>query len=62
MALLEQRSESVSALSEAERSGLFFLPTPGPGDSEGGEIYAPVIEVRPLERSGSTGNDAPGAD
>jgi hypothetical protein len=52
MALLEQRSESVSALSEAERSGLFFLPTPGPGDSEGGEIYPPA----------SGGNDAPGTN
>ncbi len=35
--------DSVSALGAAEQSGLFFLPTPGPGDSEGGEIYAPEI-------------------
>jgi hypothetical protein len=52
MAVLEHRSESVSALSDAERSGLSFLPTPGPGDSEGGEIYPPA----------SRGSDAPGAN
>jgi hypothetical protein len=38
------RSDSVSALAKAEQSGLSFLPTPGPGDSEGGEIYAPAIK------------------
>jgi hypothetical protein len=60
--MVETVSESVSALGNEEQSGLFFLPTRGPGNSEGGEIYAPAIEVRPSERSGSTGNDAPGAD
>jgi hypothetical protein len=38
------RSDSASALAKAEQSGLSFLPTPGPGDSEGGEIYAPAIK------------------
>jgi len=30
-----------SALELAEDEGLSFAPTPGPGDSEGGEIYPP---------------------
>ena len=34
-------SDSASALAKAEQSGLSFLGTPGPGDSEGGEIYPP---------------------
>jgi hypothetical protein len=33
--------ESASALREVE-NGLSFLATPGPGDSEGGDIYSPV--------------------
>lgn len=34
-------SDGTSALAKAEQSGLSFLATPGPGDSEGGEIYSP---------------------
>jgi hypothetical protein len=60
MAVKEQRSDSVSALSTAELSGLSFLPTPGPGDSEGGEIYPPAIESSSSVSSGRS--DAPGAD
>ena len=46
---------------KVESSGLSFLPTPGPGDSEGGEIYAPKIKVKGDE-AGSARNDATGAD
>lgn len=58
--LAEPRSpSSVSAPGKEEQSGLSFLPTPGPGDSEGGEIYAPTIKS---DEAGSARNDAPGAD
>jgi hypothetical protein len=30
-----------SAQQLAEEEGLSFAPTPGPGDSEGGDVYAP---------------------
>jgi hypothetical protein len=32
----------VNALENAEQDNLSFLRTPGAGDSEGGEIYAPA--------------------
>jgi hypothetical protein len=48
---MNSTTESLSALAEAEQSGLFFLPTPGPGDSEGGEIYAPEVPATERPRS-----------
>ncbi len=39
------RLNSVSALGKAEQSGLSFLRTPGPGDSEGGELYPPTTPM-----------------
>jgi hypothetical protein len=61
--MLSTRTEltnSVSAPREADQNGLSFLPTPGPGDSEGGDIYAPALESSSSGRSGR--NDAAGAD
>jgi hypothetical protein len=50
LADVPQVAESVYAWIRPADDGLSFAPTPGPGDSEGGDIYAPRPSRSPQAR------------